>query len=72
MLNCRHITWSKVFLHAEPQANKSSCWGQEIVTSLEKLADQENGGLVSQNTILTKFEFRFLLYKKEKGYGWLL
>ena len=34
---------------------------QGIVTLFRKLADQEDGGLVSQRTILPKLEFRLLL-----------
>ena len=55
-------------------ANKSEdkLFGQGLVTLLGKPADQDNGKLVSQKTILSKLEFRVLLYWKGKGYGWLL
>ena len=61
----------KIVLLAAQQASQS---GDELLEQgmIEKLADQGNGGLVSQSTILTKFEFRLLSYKKGKGYGWLL
>ena len=55
---------SKFELLAPRQADKSrdKLLGQGIVTLFGKPADQENGGLMSQRTILSELEFRLLLY----------
>ena len=46
------------------QANKlrDEVLGQGIVTLFGKPADQEDGRLVSQSTILPELEFRLLIY----------
>ena len=58
------VTKPKLVLLATPEANKlqDELLGQGIVTLFGKSADQEDGGLVSQRTILCKLEFRLLLY----------
>ena len=58
------VTESKLILLAIPQANKSrdELFGQGIVTLFGKPADQEDGGLVSQRTILPELACRLLLY----------
>ena len=55
---------SKLMLLAVQQENKSrfKSLGQGMVTLLGKPADQEDDGLVSQRTTLTKLEFRLVLY----------
>jgi len=46
------------------QANKSEEeLGQEITSLIGKLADQEDGRLVSQKTYLPQFESGLLLYR---------
>ena len=58
------ITKSKVVLLATQQVNKSrdALLGQGIVTLFRKPANREDGGLVSQRTLLPELEFRLLLY----------
>ena len=46
--------------------------GQGIDTLFERSADWEDGGLVSQRTILPELVFRFLLHPKERKSGCLL
>ena len=41
-----------------------SCKGQGIATLLGKSADQEDGGLLSQRTILPELEFSFFYTKR--------
>ena len=55
---------SKLILLTARQANKlrDELWGQGIATLFRKPADRENGGLMSQRTILSELEFRLLLY----------
>ena len=42
--------------------SRDEVFGQEIVTLFGKSADREDGGLVSQRTILPESEFSLLLY----------
>ena len=58
------VTEFKCILLTTQQANKSrdELWRQGRVTLLGKPADREDGGLVSQRTILPELEFRLLLY----------
>ena len=58
---CYFVTESKLITR---QANKSrdKLLGQGMMTLFGKSADQEDGGLVSQRTILPKLEFRHRLY----------
>ena len=51
-------------LHTAQQANKlrDELLGQGIATLFRKPADREDGGLVSQRTVFSELEFRFLLY----------
>ena len=55
------VTESKLLLLATRQANKlrDELLGQGIATLFRKPADWEDGGLVSQRTILPNLEFRF-------------
>ena len=57
-------TCCKFILPAAGQANKfrDELLGQGIATLIGKLADREDGRLVSQKTILPQSEFRLLLY----------
>ena len=64
---CKFVCWSpvtesKLVLLATGHANKlrDEVLGQRIVTLFGKPADREDGGLVSQRTILPKLEFRLL------------
>ena len=63
------VTDSRVVLLTAWQSNKlgDELLGSGIITSFGKTADQEDGRLVSQRTILCQSEFRVLLYKKG---GW--
>ena len=58
------LTESKLILLAPCLANKSrdKLLGQGIATLFRKPADQEDGGLASQRTILPELEFRLPLY----------
>ena len=58
------VTESKRVLLTAQQGNKSrdALLGQGIATLIEKPADREDGGLMSQRTILPELEFRLLLY----------
>lgn len=66
LCQCRDdsVTESKVVPLAARQANKSrdALLGQGIVISFKRPADQEDGRLMSQRTILPVLEFRPLLY----------
>ena len=59
-----NVTKSKLVLLAARQASKSrdELLGQGIAILFEIPADREDGGLVSQRTILPELEFRPLLY----------
>ena len=58
------VTESKFILLAAKQVNKSrdELLRQGIVALFGKPADQEEGGLLSQRTVLPGLEFRLLLY----------
>ena len=58
------VTKSKLILLVAQQTNKlrDGLLGPGIATLFIKPADQEDGGLVSQRTILPELEFRLLLY----------
>ena len=59
-----YVTESTFTLFATQHSNKlrDELLGQEIVTLFGKPADQEDDGLVSQRIILSKLEFRLLLF----------
>ena len=58
------VTESKLIMLAKLQANnvRNKLLGQRIATLFRKPADQEDGGLVFQRTILPELEFRPLSY----------
>ena len=58
------VTRSRFVLLTARQANKSrgELLGQGIATLFGKPANQEDGGLMSQRTILPELEFKLLLY----------
>ena len=69
------VTKSKLILITMRPANKKErdeMLGRGIATLSRKLADREDGGLVSQRTIISTLGFRLLLFQEGKGCGWLL
>ena len=62
-----HVTEPKLELITTRQASKSrdKFWGQGIAASLRKLANQEDGELVSRSPILPELEFFYT--KGNKG-----
>ena len=68
---CNYVTESKLVLLAAQQASKSrdKVLGQGIVTLFGKQAAWEDGGLMSQRTVLPELDIRLLLYKKGRGGG---
>ena len=63
------VTESELVLLIARQANKSrdKVLEQGIATLFGKPTDLDDGGLVSQRTILPELEFRLFLYKKGGG-----
>ena len=61
---CQCVTKSKLILLVAQRANKSRdrLLGQGMTNLLRKPADREDGGLVSQRTIVPELELRLLLY----------
>ena len=55
--NCYWIQTGSALSHDGPVSQETSCWGQGIVTLFRKLADWEDGRLMSQRTILLQSEF---------------
>lgn len=68
------ITESKPVLLATPQAHtqRDGLLGQGTVTLFGKPAHREDGGLVSQRSLLPELEFRPFLYSTGRVSAWLL
>lgn len=68
------VTESKPVLLATPQAHtqRDGLLGQGTVTLFGKPAHREDGGLVSQRSLLPELEFRPFLYSTGRVSAWLL